>query len=213
MKLSLTALALSIATTVSTHGYFVSPPAREPGPAFTRDCGEQAYNMWSGDINGNVQTLLQIAANQPDFKPKRCTVWKCKGMKWVDNKANVQSYTAGQTVPMEFNIAAPHDGHANVSIIALRDDTILETLKTWDEYALTSRPSVESEQKFSVKIPDLGGKCTKPGQCAIQMFWDAPSIDQTYESCIDFKMGGGNGKRDETLERMHPRDFVDEELL
>lgn len=115
---------------------------------------------------------------------------------------------------MEFNIAAPHDGHANVSIIALRDDSIIATLKTWDEYALTSRPAVASERNFNVKIPDLGGKCTKPGQCAIQMFWDAPSIDQTYESCIDFKIGS-KSKRDEvaTLERLHPRDFVDESML
>lgn len=133
-------------------------------------------------------------------------------MKWVDNKANVQSYTTGQTVPLHFQIAAPHDGHANVSIITLRDNKILSTLKTWDEYALTSRPTVASEQEFSVTIPDLGGKCVKAGQCAIQMFWDAPSIDQTYESCIDFKVGGGSGKRD-VVEREHARDFVDESIL
>lgn len=126
----------------------------------------------------------------------------------------MQTYHPGQTVPIEFNIAAPHDGHANMSIISLRDDKIIKTLKTWKEYALTSRPTVPSEEKFSVKIPDLGGRCSKPGQCAIQMFWDAPSIDQTYESCIDFKIGG-SGKRDEGsfLERLHPRDFVDEDLL
>lgn len=132
-------------------------------------------------------------------------------MKYADNKDNIQSYSIGQTVPMEFNIAAPHDGHANVSIIALRDNTIVKTLKTWDEYALTSRPIQESEEKFSVTIPDLGGKCTKEGACAIQMFWDAPSIDQTYESCVDFKIGGSS-KRD-AVERVHARDFVDESVL
>lgn len=138
-----------------------------------------------------------------------------KGLKYADNKANVYTYTAGQKVPMEFNIAAPHDGYANVSIISLRDNKIVSTLKTWDKYALTSRPAVASERNFQVTIPtNLGGKCTKPGQCAIQMFWDAPGIDQTYESCIDFKIGGGSAKRgEETLERMHPRDFVDESIL
>ena len=213
MHFTLTALTLSaLAALTNAHGYFVNPPPRQPGDAFTRDCGAQANSMWSSDINGNIQGLLQVAPNQPDFHAARCKVWKCKGMKWADNKANLQTYSPGQKVPMNFNIAAPHDGHANVSIIALRNDEVIATLKTWEQYALTSRPTVESEEKFSVTIPDLGGKCTKGGQCAIQMFWDAPSIDQTYESCIDFKIGGANSKRDE-VERVHARDFVDEGLL
>lgn len=218
MKFSITAITLGLAAYANAHGYFVSPAPRQPGPAFAADCGQQALSTWSSDINGNIQGLMQIVSNQPDFNAKRCKVDKCKGMKYADNKGRVQTYKAGQSVPMEFNIAAPHDGHANVSIISLRNNKVIHQLKSWDEYALTSRPSQPSERNFNVKIPNLGNKCKKAGQCAIQMYWDAPSIDQTYESCIDFKIGG-SAKRDEVEgeaeERMHPRDFssFDETLL
>lgn len=81
MKFSIAAITLSIAAMANAHGYLVSPPPRQPGPAFTRDCGAQANSMWSSDINGNVQGLLQVVTSQPDYNPKRCKVYKCKGMK------------------------------------------------------------------------------------------------------------------------------------
>lgn len=50
-------------------------------------------------------------------------------------------------------------------------------------------------------------KCEKGGECAIQMFWDAPGVSQTYESCIDFVVKGASGKRDGEAGRGHARDF------
>jgi hypothetical protein len=213
MKFLLSALlAASAATLTNAHGYFTSPKARQPGPVFEAACGQQAYDNMAADINGNIQGLQQITANQPDYNPKQCHLWKCKGMKYADNTANVQHYSPGQTVAMNFDIVAPHDGYANVSIIGLRDDNVLATLKSWKQYALTSIPIKPGWEKFSVKMPSsLGSQCAQPGHCAIQMFWNAPSIDQTYESCIDITLGGGAGKRDTDgvgMEaRAHARDF------
>lgn len=72
MKFSVPAITLSIAAMANAHGYFVSPPPRQPGAVFTKACGEQAYNMFSSDINGNSQGLLQVVASQSDYNPKKC---------------------------------------------------------------------------------------------------------------------------------------------
>lgn len=72
MKLSISAITLSIAAMANAHGYFVDPPARQPGAVFQGDCGAQAYNMFSSDINGNSQGLLQVVASQSDYNPKKC---------------------------------------------------------------------------------------------------------------------------------------------
>jgi len=201
MKFTLSIMAM--AALANAHGYFQSPGARQPGKEYENSCGMQAYYNMQGSINGNVQGLEQVVANQPDYNPKTCNLWKCKGMKYADNTANVQKYTAGQTVDLHFNIAAPHTGVANVTIIDLSTPvgTVLSTLKTWDVYASNSVPTQDSQEHFSVKMPsNLGNKCAQGGKCAIQMNWDAHSIDQTYQSCIDFTLGGGAAKR-------HARDF------
>ncbi|KAK5175745.1 uncharacterized protein LTR77_000884 [Saxophila tyrrhenica] len=210
MKFTLAFLtAASMAALTNAHGYFTSPGARQPGEAYQKSCGMQAYYNMRGSINGNIQGLYQVVAGQDDYNPKTCKLWKCKGLKYADNKANVQHYKPGQTVPLEFEIVAPHNGYANVSIISLQGDGhVIAPLKKWSQYALNTVPIKESEEKFSVKMPaSLGSQCSKPGHCAIQMFWNAESIDQTYESCIDFTLSG-SGKRDvEEIERAHPRDF------
>ncbi|KAF2240922.1 hypothetical protein BU26DRAFT_387143, partial [Trematosphaeria pertusa] len=183
-------------STVAGHGYIKSPTARSPGDAMQAACGQQVFNMFSSDINGNVQTALQIASSQSDFDAAACDIWLCKGMKYEDNTANVQSYTAGQEVPIVVNIAAPHTGTANVSIVKASTDTMVGSiLKSWTDYASTATGVTEDETNFSITMPtDLGDECATAGDCVIQWWWDARSIDQTYESCIDFTMGGsGSG--------------------
>ena len=131
----------------------------------------QAYYNMEGSINGNIQGLEQVVANQPDYKPSECNLWKCKGMRYADNKDNVHAFTAGQTVDMYFQIVAPHDGYANVSIVSTKEDKVLAAnLKKWDQYALTSVPIVNSQEHFTVKMPtDLGSECAAAGACVIQM--------------------------------------------
>ncbi len=63
---------------VSAHGYFESPIARQPGDAYKAACGNQAYNMMASDINGNVQGLESLVANQADYDAEACGLWQCK---------------------------------------------------------------------------------------------------------------------------------------
>ncbi|KAJ4352373.1 uncharacterized protein N0V89_007721 [Didymosphaeria variabile] len=186
----------AFASQVAAHGYLTSPKPRMPGDALTKACGSQINSMWSSDINGNVQTALQIASSQSDYDAAACNIWQCKGMKYEDNTANVQSYTAGEKVPITFNIAAPHTGTANMSVVDTKTNTIIGSpLITFDDYASTATGVTDAEKNFDITIPsDLGSQCATAGDCVLQFWWDARSVDQTYESCIDFTVGGsGSG--------------------
>jgi hypothetical protein len=202
MKSYTAAIGLAaFATQVAAHGYLTSPKPRMPGDALTKACGSQVFNMWNSDINGNVQTALQTASNQNDFDEAACNIWQCKGMKFEDNTANVQSYTAGEKVPITFNVAAPHTGVANMSVIDTKTGSIIGSpLITFDEYASTAKGVTDADKNFDITIPsDLGSKCATAGDCVLQFWWDARSVDQTYESCIDFTVGGsGSGSGDDS---------------
>ena len=99
---------------------------------------------------------------------------------------------------MNFHIQAPHTGYANVSIIDIGPadgKVIAANLKSWDVYASNSNSNYGDEESFSITIPsNLGSKCAKKGVCAIQMFWNAESINQTYESCIDITVSASATK-------------------
>ena len=195
MKSSTIAMSLAaLATQVSAHGYLTKPVPRQPGDKLKEACGAQIFNQWKSDINGNVQGALQNS-HQPDYNEAACNIWQCKGMKLEDG-GNVESFTAGQKVPITFNVAAPHTGTANMSIIDTASNSIIgKPLITFDDYASTATGVSADEKNFDITIPsDLGGKCAKAGDCVLQFWWDARSIDQTYESCIDFTVGGsGSG--------------------
>ena len=106
----------------------------------------------------------------------------------------MQQYTVGQEVEIEVDIRAPHTGVANVSVVSTSSGSVIgSALKSWDEYGSNAYTIPEDQEKFTVTIPDVGSDCASPGDCVIQWFWDAASIDQTYEACIDFTVGGGSG--------------------
>lgn len=193
MKYTASALAMAgMAATVSAHGFITSPQARMPGTAMTTACGQQVYYNQEGDNYGNVQGELQVAATQTDYDAAACDIWLCKGYKYADNTANVQSYTAGESVDIKFDIRAPHTGVANVSIVDTATNTVIGSpLISWDVFASNSNSDYSNETSFSITIPsDLGDSCSTAGACVIQHYWDAASVDQTYESCIDFTVGG-----------------------
>ena len=116
---------------------------------------------------------------------------------------------------MTFTIRAPHTGVANVSIVSTANNVLIaKNLIAWDVYASTAVPTVASQQSFSIKMPtNLGSQCAAAGACVIQMYWDAASVDQTYESCIDFSMPAAASKRgldgevEDVVARPHARDF------
>ena len=179
------------ASSVAAHGFISDPAPRMPGDGLKAACGDQVYNTQSSDHYGNVQGALQnLQGDHPD-----CRMWQCKGVPFSD-AGEIFEYTAGQKIPMKVEIRAPHDGVANVSIVNIATDKVVgEPLISWDEYALTSSPMSEHPDwtSFDITMPDVSSECANKGDCVIQWFWDAPSIDQTYESCIDFTMGGGSG--------------------
>jgi hypothetical protein len=110
--------------------------------------------------------------------------------------SNVHNYTPGQSVSLYHQIVAPHTGTANVSIVKVPDNKILAAdLKKWDTYASTSTPIESSQENFTITIPKtLGSTCASAGHCVIQMHWDAASINQTYQSCIDITVSDGSAK-------------------
>lgn len=182
----------SMIALASAHGFILSPEPRMPGDAFSANCGQQMYYNQEGDNYGNVQGQMQVAGD--DLDPAACNVWLCKGYQFDDNTANVQEYSVGQEVDFSVDIRAPHTGVANVSVVSTSTNTILgSVMKSWDNYASNSEGIPEDQEKFSVTIPDVGSDCSSPGDCVIQWFWDAPDIDQTYESCVDIVVGGSSG--------------------
>lgn len=187
------AALLALLPLVAAHGFIKSPTPRKPGNAFKAACGEQPFYQQSSDINGNVQGIKQVVGNS--FDAADCNLWLCKGFQFDDNKDNVQSYKLGEKIPFEINIAAPHTGYANVSVVKTSSDSMIgEPLIEFENYASNSGTAANNTA-FSVTLPEsLGGDCTKAGDCVLQWFWNAPDIDQTYEACVDFVVGGsGSG--------------------
>lgn len=185
----------SMIALASAHGFILSPSPRMPGDAMAEACGQQVYYNQEGDNYGNVQGQLMVAENQQDYDAEACNIWLCKGYKFEDNKDNVQEYSVGDEVKMEIDIRAPHTGSANVSVVSTSTGQVIgSTLKSWDEYASNSATIPADQTEFSITIPDVGSDCSSPGDCVIQWFWDAPDIEQTYESCVDIVVGGsGSG--------------------
>lgn len=195
MYKQISAAALLVAG-VSAHGRVTSPTPRPLGDAMKAACGDQVWNMQSSDNNGNIQTMAQIGTSQSDFDAAKCHLWQCRGYQFDDATADsIQSFTAGQKVPFVVDIAAPHTGVANVSVVDLAANSVIgDALISWDSYASTETGVQDSDENFSVTIPsDLPSTCSEKGGCALQWWWDARSIDQTYISCVDFVVGGASG--------------------
>ncbi|KAF2703634.1 hypothetical protein K504DRAFT_364989, partial [Pleomassaria siparia CBS 279.74] len=179
-------------STVAGHGYIATPAPRMPGDAMKAACGQQIFNNQNSDHYGNIQGELQVANGQADYDATSCNLNLCKGYKFADNSANIQTYTAGQVVPIVVEIHAPHTGTANVSIVKTSSNSVIGSpLISWDVYASVSTGTPANNTNFDITIPsDLGSQCATAGDCVIQWWWDARSIDQTYEACIDFTVGG-----------------------
>ncbi|OJJ45639.1 hypothetical protein ASPZODRAFT_498040 [Penicilliopsis zonata CBS 506.65] len=191
MKYSSAVLTLSgLVTLVHGHGFVTSPQARMPGAAMEAACGTQIYDNQEADNYGNIQGELQVADST--YNATACDIWLCKGYKYEDNTDNVYTYSAGEVIPFVVDIRAPHTGTANVSIVKTSTDTMISSiLKYWSVYASVSTTIPYNNTNFNITMPDdLGDECTTGGECVIQWFWNAESIDQTYESCIDFTLSG-----------------------
>jgi hypothetical protein len=196
---SIAALA-GLISLVNGHGFVTSPTARMPGAAMKAACGDQVEVNQLSDNYGNIQGELQVAASQSDYNAAECDIWLCKGYKYADNKDNVYSYKAGETIDFTVDIRAPHTGIANVSVVDTSSNTVIgDPLIYWSVYASVSTGVAANNTDFSVTMPtDLGSKCATAGACVLQWYWYAESIDQTYESCVDFTVGGSSSSSSST---------------
>ncbi|KAF2263285.1 hypothetical protein CC78DRAFT_554142 [Lojkania enalia] len=190
MHISTSAL-LCLIPAVLGHGLIQSPPSRPVGNALVADCGTNVANAIKSDNTSYVEALPPAAARDSAYDASKCNLWLCKGLQFADNTANVQTWTAGQVVPIKVWIRIPHEGIANVSIVDTKMNTIVgEPLKVWSKgYAPgRSEKDVPADQKeFSITVPSgLEEKCAVAGDCVLQWWWFGTGARQTYESCVDF---------------------------
>ncbi|KAK3688003.1 hypothetical protein B0T22DRAFT_142515 [Podospora appendiculata] len=178
--------ALAAAATVSAHGNITSPPARLPGAAMAKACGQTGVTAVLQDGTIPLENLLP--------SPASCQLFLCRGAVFADNTARVQTFTAGQVIPFTAIIPIPHEGPANVSIVNTATNTIIGTpLLVFDSYADESLPALPANNTaFSVTLPTGAGaaavaaNCAVAGACVLQWFWFGTAAKQTYESCVDF---------------------------
>ncbi|KAJ0162081.1 hypothetical protein CTA2_5142 [Colletotrichum tanaceti] len=184
MRASVTCATALLAAMVSAHGNIVNPPARGPGAAMSAACGEANVQAVTKDPTIPIENLTS--------PPATCQASLCRGAKFEDNAANVQTFKAGQVVQMKVSISIPHEGHMNVSVVDTASNRVVgQPLIVFDSYAdekLAQLPANNTD--FSVTMPNLqAGTCAKGGQCVLQWFWAGTTGPQTYVSCVDFVMG------------------------
>ena len=160
-------VAASLAASVSSHGLITKPVPRGPGAASLAACGSAVTNNIKGDLTSHVEGLPEAAARDKTYKPDQCNLWLCRGLQFADNSANVETWTAGQTVHLDVKITIKHYGTANMSIVDTKSNKIIKQILYWDKYAddkLTTLPA--NNTAFDVTIPsDLGSACATAGDC------------------------------------------------
>ncbi|KAF2276290.1 uncharacterized protein EI97DRAFT_474260 [Westerdykella ornata] len=195
MHLSTTIPLLALLPTLAlSHGLITSPPSRPIGPALTANCGSAVYKKIASDNTSYVEALPDAASKDPSFNPSLCNLWLCKGLQFADNPAaNVQTWTAGQEVPVKIWLRIPHEGIANVSVVdAKKNQVVGDMLKVWSKGYAPGRKEADvpiEQREFSVTVPEgLEERCVTAGDCVLQWWWFGTGAKQTYESCVDFKI-------------------------
>lgn len=172
----------------SGHGLVRKPPTRAAGAATEAACGKTMATFYRADGTSYPEALFRANPRglTDGYDAKKCNLFLCKGFQFADNAAEgVQKYKAGDVIDYEVYIRIAHVGNANVSVVDTTTNTVIGApLKLWASgYAASTSPPTD-QVKFSVTMPELGGKCTQPGVCALQWHWFGQG--QTYQSCTDF---------------------------
>ncbi|KAF2438650.1 hypothetical protein P171DRAFT_371587 [Karstenula rhodostoma CBS 690.94] len=188
------------APAVLSHGIITVPPSRAIGPAITTACGQAITSAIKSDNTSYVEQLTKIASSDNKFDRAACNLYLCKGLQFSDNSANVQTWKAGDVVPVKIWLRIPHEGIANVSIVSTKQNKLVgDFLKIWTKaYAPgKSEQDVPLEQRdFSVTVPSgLETTCANAGDCVLQWWWLGTAAKQTYESCVDFKIAASGPYR------------------
>lgn len=214
MHLSLLSLSGMFAV-VLAHGNVTQPPARVPGPAMAKACGQDAVKAVLEDGTTPLEdvfdegvappatcespSLLNPTLVHPTCADGPLRLGKlnvCRGALYEDNKDRLQTWTPGQVVNVRAILPVLHEGPMNMSIISSATNKVIGApLISFKVYASDKVDTVPANNtNFNITIPATLGKdgtCTKPGDCFVQWFWFGTSAKQTYESCIDFVVGAG----------------------
>ncbi|KAF1971054.1 hypothetical protein BU23DRAFT_472174 [Bimuria novae-zelandiae CBS 107.79] len=190
--------SLLFAPTVLSHGIITAPPSRAIGSAITTACGQTITNAIKADNTSYVEQLTKLATSDTKFNAATCNLYLCKGLQYADNSANVQTWKAGDVVPIKIWLRIPHEGIANVSIVSTKQNKqVGEPLKLWTKgYApgKTEKDVPLEQREFSVTVPNgLESTCATAGDCVLQWWWLGTAAKQTYESCVDFKTAAASG--------------------
>lgn len=75
-----------------------------------------------------------------------------------------------------------------ISVVDLKTNSVIGSpLISWTDYASVSHAIPANNTQFSVTLPSsLPSDCATAGNCALQWWWDARSIDQTYMAYVKF---------------------------
>lgn len=192
--------AAFLVAAVSAHGNIVTPEPRQPGPAMVAACGQANVDAVIADPSmplENFRNTPPTCELVPLVEDDHCPLTRlgrldlCRGATFEDNVARVQTFTAGQQVPITVDLPIPHEGPCNVSVVDTRTNTVvgapLIEFATYADENLAQLPP--NNTAFSVVMPQMQpGQCAQAGECTMQWFWFGTNAQQTYESCIDFVM-------------------------
>jgi hypothetical protein len=167
MKFSVLSL-LAAATQVAAHGLVQKPATRHPGDATQAVCGKTMVTFYKADNTSYPEALMRANPRglTDGYDATKCDLYLCRGYQFADNSAQVQKYKPGDKIDMEVWIRIAHKGHANVSVVDTKANAVIgKPLISWaDNYAASTSPPSD-QIKFSVTVPELGGKCTTAGDC------------------------------------------------
>ena len=191
MHLPALTLLTTLTSLAASHGLVQKPATRTPGAATAAACGNTMATFYRADNTSYPEALLRANPRglTDGYDAAKCNLWLCKGYQFSDNTANVKSYKPGDVIDMEVWIRIAHRGYANVSVVDTKSNTVVgNPLLVWEkDYAATTTPPVD-QVKFSVKVPELGGKCTVAGDCVSFFFF--PSLSHRTRPHSFVPMGG-----------------------
>ncbi|RYP33535.1 hypothetical protein DL767_004710 [Monosporascus sp. MG133] len=175
-------IALGSVARVWSHAVMKEPVPRQAGPVHEELCGAAVAKVLARDRTGPIENAMAAADGEYN-----CDAYFCRGYQYEDNVDNVKAVKAGDVLDFKIDMVASHrPGYANVSIVDIATNEIIEPLRTWDEYPGYNTGPDRDDIKFNVTIPDtLGVACDAPGKCVLQWYWYVPNSSQTYESCLD----------------------------
>jgi hypothetical protein len=157
-----------LASLVTSHGLVTKPATRTPGNSTAAACGKTMATFYQIDNTSYPEALLRANPKglTDGYDAKKCNLWLCRGYQFGDNTKQVQVYKAGDVVDFEVFIRIAHKGYANVSVVdTTKNEVVGQPLKSWpSNYAASANPP-QDQVKFSVKVPELGGRCAVPGVC------------------------------------------------